>query len=310
MPARRASPPASRTSAARAGAVASRTWPTGEAAGRAGSRGGGPAGAAPGGLVGAAPGGLAGAAPGGLCGRRAHQLVARRDDCHARARVHGDFHQAGGRQHAEVLGAQWAAGWDELRVWGVLVGADHSLAGRRGAQDLEQLGVAAGACSTFTTASAPWGQRRSGRDRDRRAPSHLDIRWLAHADLARDVEELQSLRRAVGVRCAHREAIDGRTREARQRVRRAERLGRDAAKRVVEATASTGVRRAGRKPASASETLRTVKNSREPAPRGMSGVDGAVRRVRRAVRLALVWSAGAPDAAAGAPLCPASIRAR
>ena len=86
--------------------------------------------------------------------------------------------------------------------------------------------------------------------------------------------------RAVGVGRAHGEAVDRGAREPGQGMRRDDRLGRIRPRAASRPTLSSALRRAGRKPASASETGRTSKNSRGPEGRRCPRSDTLNRRAR------------------------------
>ena len=148
----------------------------------------------------------------------------------------------------------------------VLVGAHQAVARRDAGRTTSIVpGIASWVCSTITTASAPAGSTPPVgiATRGPGATATSGARPIATAPVDLEVAR-QPLGRAVGVGRPHGVAVDGRAREARAgRAARATGSAGHAPVRVARARPSRPrVRRAGRKPASASATVRTAKNSR------------------------------------------------
>ena len=201
MPAKWGSPPASRTRAASAGAVASRTWPVGRSG-------------VPGGTSSSPVETMA------TCGRACTGISV----SPAAASMPRSWARSG--RPAGTSSAPGAASSSARTI------PSPGVAGRRTSSSSA---VAAWVCSTFTTASAPGGSGAPvaiatavpGRTSTSGGAPMRDL--AGHVEVARE-----PLRCAVGVGGAHGEAVDGRAREAGQRVRRAQRLGGHAAERLVE----------------------------------------------------------------------------
>ncbi len=194
-------------------------------------------------------------------GGRRHELVAGRDDRHRGPRARRQGCHPRGRQHPEVVSPQRPAGSREHRSrGGVLVRAHQALAGRGRAQHLDQLLARGVRVLDLDDGVRPRRQRRPRRDRDRAARAQLELGLLAHHRLAGEVQVARHpLRRPVGVGGAHRVAVHGRAGEAGERRVGLDCLGRHSAESVSRGIRSTPVRRAGRKPTSASETLRAAR---------------------------------------------------
>ena len=169
-----------------------------------------------------------------LRGRGVDDLVAGRDDGHARAGVSAHVRHARGGQEPEVLRAQRAAGGHELGPLGrVLVGAHEAVPRRRRPDDLDRARHRLLGVLDHDDRVGAVGDHAAGRHRDGGARRDRALRRTPHRDRAGHLEVAgQPLGRAVGVGRPHRVSVDGRAREAREVVRRVHRLGRDAAVRL------------------------------------------------------------------------------
>ena len=271
IPAKWGSPPASLTSAARAGAEESRTWPGSRSACVAGTS----------------------SSPVETMATRG-RACARTSVSPAAASMPRSCARSGRPGRASSVPGAASSSARTIPSPGV--------AGRRTSISS---GVGDWVYSTFRTESRSGRERRAGRDRHGAAGAHLRLGRLSHPRLADQVEVAgEALGGSVGVGRPDGEAVDGRAGEAGEGVRCGDRLGGDAAERVGE---RDRLDRSAQLRAEAGQGLRHRLDGEElPLPGGAHELGGRVpigapraRGRRRSSR----WSdrARAPGVAGGAP---------